>query len=462
MAGASTRNMAHEIQWHTIFSQPVLIAVLESNYESIQDESGVNKFFILVATTLLILFTIPANAKEIKGLYQADTAVASQSTRERRQALKALLGKVLIKVSGQSNVVENPDIIRGVKKAVNMVTEFSFQRRDNQLMLSATFDSVRVDGLLKEANIPVWGSLRPSVMVWMGIEDNGQRRVISETEHGNLLDTINNVADVRGLPLLLPVMDLEDQMNIDINDIWGRFSESVAKANLRYGTDYLIIAKVAESTDLITEPTVQLGDGYQPVQQAGINPHQAMQHAISQLDNHQLDQNSESQESPLVDITADMMVEPTVTPVKKTLSWSIYKAPLQVDAYDPAPIQLLNSGIREFSNPEDAIEALVNLSTDYFASQYGISQQLNNDRLVLAVNNVSSIDTLVAIERYLLSLKVVEQVGIEKLSGQTVSFKIKLLGNEQDLVAVLGLDKRLQAAPMNGQFDAVSYRWQEQ
>jgi hypothetical protein len=52
------------------------------------------------------------------------------------------------------------------------------------------------------------------------------------------------VADERGLPIALPLLDLEDLNAVSFTDVWGGFEDRVAAASARYRADAILVGRV--------------------------------------------------------------------------------------------------------------------------------------------------------------------------------------------------------------------------
>ena len=48
-----------------------------------------------------------------------------------------------------------------------------------------------------------------------------------------------------GLPVSLPLMDLDDNMAVTATDVWGRFADPVLKASQRYGAEMVVLGKLS-------------------------------------------------------------------------------------------------------------------------------------------------------------------------------------------------------------------------
>jgi len=69
--------------------------------------------------------------------------------------------------------------------------------------------------------VPIWGKQRPSTLVWLVVEDEGGRRLIGTDEESEYLSVLKERASVRGIPMLIPLLDLEDNARLKPSDVWG-------------------------------------------------------------------------------------------------------------------------------------------------------------------------------------------------------------------------------------------------
>lgn len=223
-----------------------MIRFMHTGYE-LEEDKFVNKNYLLSMMCGFLFSIVSTNsfAGISDSLYSAEIAVTDQSQTSRNNAIREMLGQVLIKVSGQSKIAQHPEIKRTLKSALSFASEFSFADENQRTLLSVTFNETLVDKLLKDNGFTIWDARRPTVMLWMVYEDEvGARQVLSSQSDIKLLGAAKDIAAIRGLPLLLPIWDLDDQMNVSAGDIWGQFDDKVATANARYLSDYMVLAKV--------------------------------------------------------------------------------------------------------------------------------------------------------------------------------------------------------------------------
>ncbi|MFZ8974535.1 MAG: DUF2066 domain-containing protein, partial [Pseudomonadales bacterium] len=108
------------------------------------------------------------------------------------------------------------------------------------------FEPSLVAQLLKRAELPVWGSNRPSVLAWIALSGPDGREVVGEALTQPFAKRLRAIAEARGVPIFLPVWDLEDRRDISVAEIWGRFLDRLEQGSVRYSPDKILVFR-AES-----------------------------------------------------------------------------------------------------------------------------------------------------------------------------------------------------------------------
>jgi hypothetical protein len=197
-----------------------------------------------------------AHARADDGYYSAEVPVASQSRADRQVALSRAMAAVLIKVSGN---LAAPNTELGAKaqaNAASYVQEFRYLQPTNaqveegiKLLLRADFDPGRVRELLKDSGQGVWPANRPQVLVW-AIEDTPEvgRSIIMDPTHPLIRDLIAR-ANVRGLPVLLPLWDLDDQIALPMDKLWSFDDAAIMAASARYDITTVLSARYSQASN---------------------------------------------------------------------------------------------------------------------------------------------------------------------------------------------------------------------
>ena len=217
----------------------------------------------------LALVAQSASAVVVEDLYLASVITQGQSDSQRRKDAAEGLLQVLVRVSGRGDIASNPMISSALQKPESYYSEFSYvdqpqdlpflgqtelvtqpvdpleTQRPSQVM-RIRFEPSLVSKLLRSAQLPVWGSNRPAVLSWMAIREADGRTVIGAESRVPFAEDVIQAATQRGVPLLLPLWDLEDSQMISSSEIWGRFMDRIESASERYSPDKILVFR-AES-----------------------------------------------------------------------------------------------------------------------------------------------------------------------------------------------------------------------
>ena len=237
--------------------------------------------------TLLVLLLVVAqklDAVTLENLYQAEVLSESQSDAQRRIDASEGLSQVLTRVSGRSDILQNRVIVAALKTPEQYYSEFSYARVEAGNDAAAALPQPGLDPLsaetprqvmrirfapsliakiLREADLPVWGSNRPSVLSWMAIDDESGRQVLGEANPSLFAKTLNQAARARGVPLLLPLWDLEDSRGVSSSEIWGRFLGRIEAASKRYSPDKILVFRAESEFSNQWRGDWSLGEGGQ-------------------------------------------------------------------------------------------------------------------------------------------------------------------------------------------------------
>ncbi|MET0008102.1 MAG: DUF2066 domain-containing protein [Candidatus Thiodiazotropha sp. 6PLUC4] len=215
----------------------------------------VQLFFKLLTLSLLLALCSSAYAESVTNLYEAEVPVSGQSAEARTKGIRDAFAGVLVKVSGDSSLRDNSDLAQLLKRASGLDQQKRYKSLDSgseavaanapDRLLWARFDERAVNRLLRESGIPVWGETRPSMLVWLGEEKGTRRVLISPEREAGLKRQLTGVADFRGMPLVWPLMDIEDQNALQVSDLWGGFEENIRRASDRYLPDVILVGRLS-------------------------------------------------------------------------------------------------------------------------------------------------------------------------------------------------------------------------
>ncbi len=210
---------------------------------------------LLVPVLALVVGTPALAAVEVKNLYEAGVVVADKDRKIRTEAFGLALLQVAVKVSGSRGATANPVVVAAVASPDRFVQQFRYRNiapvagetsQSQALNLWVQFDAPAVDALIREAGMPVWGRVRPSVLVLVAIESARGRELLSSDDPQGWAEFIQRAAAARAVPLLLPLMDLEDRSRLRASDVWAGFEDNVLRAAQRYQSEGVLLGRIFE------------------------------------------------------------------------------------------------------------------------------------------------------------------------------------------------------------------------
>jgi hypothetical protein len=267
-AGEGVSDMEIELAWGTL--QVKMILYTASAVTGHVDPSMRPLPKCLLSLLILVLLS-PATARAVRveGLYRAAVEVVDKGGEARAEGFRAALEQVLVRLTGSTEVVADESLAAVLEQPARYVQQYRYDEledepgdgedgtngrsaRDSaeaaepkpQYRLRVVFAQRAIEGLLEEREIPVWDVYRPQVLVWLAFDDGQRRTLVAADDDSRIDEALREVAERRGLPLLLPLLDTEDQRRVEYLDIQGGFLDRVREASSRYNAPLVLVGHV--------------------------------------------------------------------------------------------------------------------------------------------------------------------------------------------------------------------------
>lgn len=211
---------------------------------------------ILVALLLACLMA-PAWSARTLDLYAEEAVLAQNAGQEDQdEAVSEALSRVLIRATGNDSVLELEPLAAALETPNRFLSTFRFEHSDVTLtnvlgepvptkLMVMQFDRGAVEQVLIDNSLPVWGSKRPVTLVWLADRLEGDNHILADSEQGSAVQRLKDYARERGIPLTLPIMDLDDTLNVDFTDVYGLFVDNLDAASERYQPDAVLIGRLS-------------------------------------------------------------------------------------------------------------------------------------------------------------------------------------------------------------------------
>ena len=160
---------------------------------------------------------------------------------------------MIVRVSGSDDALRSPAFQGPLERSSRYVKEFRYLTRDAgdanaltgaQLLIRIDFDPQLIEGLLREHNFPVWGRERPSSLLVISYDVNENIRLVADDTAPDLVEALDAAAVRHAVPVLFPLMDLQDISMIDIGDIASRHFERIGRMAVRYQPNAILVGQI--------------------------------------------------------------------------------------------------------------------------------------------------------------------------------------------------------------------------
>lgn len=164
----------------------------------------------------LMLITSSASAVEITDLYGGQAIVTGIFEPERTRGLRQVLLDVLVKVSAEPRLIDDPRVQPLLDRAKDFMTSYEYEdrmkgtpvrdeqgTRDRPHDLRIKFDPAKIDVALAELELQPWTSNRPILATWITIEYPSNKFVLTPDGEQGLgqREALIAAANRRGIPI---------------------------------------------------------------------------------------------------------------------------------------------------------------------------------------------------------------------------------------------------------------------
>lgn len=344
----------------------------------------INKLLIILTTFILQGIYSISHAGVISDLYEAKVNISDQSQASQRQARRTAFREVLVKISGNRNVLTSSALRTEITKASNYLLSYRYESDQDQLFYIAEFDRQRVDKLIRLNDLPIWGARRPETLVWLVIQpkDSIERSLVSESSASSIIENAKKVAISRGIEISFPLFDLTDIQQVGVYDVWGGFMQNIVEGSERYGADVVYSARLY---------FVNVEDTFQEEQ----------------------------------------------APLRES-SW--------VADWSMVIGEKVQTGSLYGESEEDLSEQLIHQLTDKLSENYAVaSQDAEFQKVNITLTNIDNLEDYENVRSFLSSLSVVARATHVGQQESIATFELELLGSDNDLRNAFKLDDKIQS-----------------
>lgn len=160
---------------------------------------------------LILLSTALMGWGKTVDLMKAVVPVSDQSSASLQSGLQQGLAQVLVKASGNSSIMTLPKLQQSEANAQQYVLSYHFQADQGQTNLLVNYDPKAIKKLIVESGQSWWGANRPLTLVWLALPTKAGWQFVDGESNNEAVQALRQQADKRGMPILFPTLDLQDQ-----------------------------------------------------------------------------------------------------------------------------------------------------------------------------------------------------------------------------------------------------------
>ena len=183
--------------------------------------------------------------------YEAEVPWSDQDAESRADAFRMALRQVLVKVTGRRRIAEAAPIDALVENAQAFVQQYRIRTAGaadgadaREPRLWARFDEQGVARIVREAGVPVWSTPRPPVLVWLATENDGSMLTAGSEGSEATVEVLRRAAASRGVPVILPLLDLQDLALAGAPELWVEAEERLRAASQRYEPGGILVGRI--------------------------------------------------------------------------------------------------------------------------------------------------------------------------------------------------------------------------
>lgn len=190
-------------------------------------------------------------ALEVNGLYEVEVVARSQEALHRDQAIQTALKLVLGRIMAGRELLQDSSVQLVLARANDYVREYQFsltgitsEKNSQARLMRVLFDERKLQAILKNSQLGIWNEIRPETLLWLVVEEHGKRLFFNPEKMPEINDAVRQMSKLQGVPLLLPLMDIEEQSMLSVAEVLSPYPHPLLDISERYDTVSILVGLV--------------------------------------------------------------------------------------------------------------------------------------------------------------------------------------------------------------------------
>ncbi len=156
--------------------------------------------------------------------------------------LTRALDSLIVRLTGKADAPQAPALAELRAGPEKIISQFGFEADGSALVVE--FDPASSERALRQAGLALWGNNRPLILAWWLEQELGGSTLVGDGQSS--AETLRRAAQHRGLPLRLPLADLNEQLAATSEALSSEEFDGLAEVSERYAADVLLAVVSAE------------------------------------------------------------------------------------------------------------------------------------------------------------------------------------------------------------------------
>lgn len=217
---------------------------------------AMKKVLITLIAVLICSWSVNAAQGQAGAYYDAVVPVPDRSDKARREGIREGMARVLVRVTGDSQVVARPSVDSLLADASSYLLQFSYVEEErpganSELGLRLVFDQGGIDRFLRANRLPIWPGNRPTLLVWAVVDSPlADSRFIGEGALDDVYTLLNQGFALRGMPIVSPLYDLQDELALPVSAARDFDVQQIDDASKRYPAQGWLMLRLYQKSDM--------------------------------------------------------------------------------------------------------------------------------------------------------------------------------------------------------------------
>lgn len=201
---------------------------------------------ILWATTP----TTDQPGQPLANFYVFQIPTDNQTVVDREKQIREAFQRMLVTLSGTSEILQKPRVVSVLKQVDNFVSQFTYEGFGKDATqpktLKVTFSEKATNNLIKALGYHLWNAPRVDTLVWLALEKEDEKYWVNAETEANMWSTVQQALGNIRVPMVSPLFDLMDETEFSVGAAWQKKFVTVPAMMQRYGVDSCLLGLLRE------------------------------------------------------------------------------------------------------------------------------------------------------------------------------------------------------------------------